>query len=73
MLFFDQNSYCERLTVKRRIANLERQKERYLEKIRDDSLSIMELKGESTDLERYAREHLFMKRENEDVFIIVDQ
>ena len=49
---------------------LEKEKIFYEEKIRDDRAKLEELESNPANLEKFAREHYLMKKDNEDVFII---
>ena len=51
---------------------LEKDKMYYIEKIKEDSVKLYELKTDSKNLEKFAREQYLMKKKNEDIFIIVD-
>lgn len=70
ILFFDQNNLIDRFVTQRNIRQLERDKNYFIERIRQDSTRLKELKTDNENLEKYAREQYFMKRENEDIFII---
>lgn len=69
MIFFDSNSLIVHIRYNNEIKDLKNQEEYYLREIEND---IKELKMIESDsgIEKYAREKLFMKKENEDIFII---
>jgi len=73
ILFFDTNNLIERFSQSRKIENLKKSKEYYIQKINDDSLALHELMTNKQNLERFVREKYFMKRDNEDVYVIVDE
>lgn len=73
LLFFDQNSVLERRKFSNELKDLNEEKEYYLEKIEEDSKSLRELKTDNNNLEKFAREQYLMKKDNEDIFIIVDE
>lgn len=52
---------------------LEKDKAYYEKKIIEDSQRLKELKTNKENLEKFAREQYLMKRDNEDVFVIVDK
>jgi cell division protein FtsB len=52
---------------------MEDEKQYYLERIEEDSRRLNELKTDRDNLEKFAREQYFMKKENEDVFVIVEE
>ena len=43
-----------------------------MKKIEEDRKRIQELKTNNDNLEKFAREQYLMKKDNEDIFIIVD-
>lgn len=69
---FDPSSWYDRSRLKKEKAKLESEKAFYIEKIKSDSLSLQELKTNNDNLEKFARENYLMKKENEDIFIIVE-
>jgi cell division protein DivIC len=70
MLFFDQYNLVARVSNKRKIANLEQQKEIYVEEIARSKRLLQELKGDDESLEKFAREQYLMKKDNEDVYLV---
>ncbi|WAC03278.1 septum formation initiator family protein [Lacinutrix neustonica] len=69
MVFFDSNSLMIHNELNRDIEALENEKEYYRKEIKKDNKTINELKKEE-GLEKFAREEYYMKRENEDIYII---
>ena len=69
MLFFDSNSYLVHRELNKNILKLEKQKDFYKEGIKEDTEELNKIKTDS-GLEEYAREKLFMKKEDEEIFII---
>lgn len=69
LLFLDNYSYLEHRTLNKELRELQDNKEYYINEIKKDSLAIKQLKN-TDQTEHYAREKYFMKRENEDVYII---
>ncbi|EGV44263.1 septum formation initiator [Bizionia argentinensis JUB59] len=69
MLFFDANSYLIHRELNTEVDDLEMEKEYYRNEIEKDQKAIKEL---SSDLgvEKLAREKYYMKKENEEIFII---
>ncbi|MFO7873776.1 MAG: septum formation initiator family protein [Bacteroidales bacterium] len=72
LLFFDNHSLILQWRIQQQLNELRQQKEFYQEEIRQDSMAIERLENDPDALERYAREKYMMKKEGEDVFIIVD-
>lgn len=73
ILFFDQNNLVDRMKMSSEIRQLESDREYYLEQIQVDSARLHELTTDRDNLEKYAREQFFMKKPNEDVFVIVEE
>ena len=69
MLFFDNYSYLEHRVLDKEINEIEDNINYYRSEIKKDSTSIKHLKNDNR-VEKYAREKYFMKRENEDIYII---
>lgn len=73
LLLFDRNSLIDRYRYIRTLHDMEDEKQYYIERIEEDSRRLNELKTDRENLEKFAREQYFMKRENEDVFVIVTE
>ena len=71
--FFDKNSIWERKDHESKIDALQKEKIYYLEKIENDKKRIHELKTNKKNLEKFAREQYLMKKENEDIFIFIEE
>ena len=69
MLFFDTNSWLNHQKLNKELSEIESNINYYKTEIKKDSAIISTLK-DSTEIEKFAREHYYMKRENEDVYII---
>ncbi len=69
--FIDNNSLIERIRLSQRTSELLKQKEHYLNIIQTNSNKLREIKETPQSLEKFAREQYFMKKENEDIFIII--
>ncbi len=69
MLFFDNYSYLEHRVLNKEIEEIEDNIKYYKTEIKKDSASIKHLKNNDR-VEKYAREKYYMKRENEDIYII---
>ena len=67
----DSNSWIDRLRLQKNLEKLETEKSFYQKKIKEDSVYLHELKTNKANLEKFAREKYLMKKENEDIFIIV--
>ena len=73
MIFIDQESIIVQYKLSKEIQGLEQQQEFYLEEIEKNKQSLNILTNDTASLEKYARETYFMKKDNEDVFIVVEE
>lgn len=71
MTFFDTANFREQIRLSQTIKKLEKQKSFYLQEIKENKSAINTLKYDTTKLEGYAREKYFMKKDNEDIFVVV--
>jgi len=69
MLFFDANSWLIHRELNADMDDLENEKEYYQKEIEKDNKAIKELSTEE-GVEKLAREKYYMKKENEDIYII---
>lgn len=69
MLFLDNYSYLEHRVLNQEIDEIEDNIDYYKSEIKKDSANIKHLKNNDR-VERFAREKYYMKRENEDIYII---
>jgi cell division protein FtsB len=70
--FFDQNNLVDRARQLQRNEKLKQEKEYYLDKIKEDSTKLHQLKTDIENLEEFAREEYYMKKDDEDIYIIVE-
>ena len=69
MIFFDSNSLIIHNELNNDINELDIQKSYYEKEIAKDNIELQLIQTDS-GLEKYAREKLFMKKENEEIFLI---
>ena len=72
MTFFDNNSFLYRYRLHREINELEEGIETHKLKIAELRRQKTELFGNLKNLEKFARERYLMKKDNEDIIVIVD-
>ncbi len=72
MIFFDTNSYLIHKELNDSVETLEESKENYRNEIKKDKAFIEKMK-DSNNVEKYAREKYYLKKENEDIYIIEHQ
>lgn len=69
MLFLDNTSYMDHRILNKELEELEVNKKYYQDEIKRDQEDIKRLKN-SDQIEKYAREKYYMKRDSEDIYII---
>ena len=69
MFFFDTNSFFIHQELNDDINKLENNKKVYQEEIKNDKVFIDKMK-DSNEIEKFAREKYYLKKENEDIYII---
>ena len=69
LLFLDNYSYLDHRILNKEINELEDNKTYYKEEITKDIDQIKKLKN-PTQIEKYAREKYFMKKDSEDIYIV---
>lgn len=71
MLFFDRNSVINQYGLLSSLKGLKQQKEYYTQELKSDSVALNTLMSSEEELEKFAREKYLMKRDNEDIFLII--
>lgn len=69
MLFFDTNSWLVHRELNQEVDKIEKNKKYYLNEINKDQKLVKKLK-DTSELQKFARETYFLKKENEDIYII---
>ena len=69
MAFFDTNSLLIHLELRKEVKKLEQQKE-FLQKEITNDKKILKKLNTPEELEKFAREKYYMKKENEEIFLI---
>ncbi len=72
MFFFDTNSYFIHKELNESIETLENNKKIYQDEIVKDKAFIEKMK-DSNEIEKYAREKYYLKKDNEDIYLIEHQ
>jgi hypothetical protein len=73
MFVFDSNNIIKQVEYMNTLNKLEEERAYYLHEISENQSSTFQLVTNIDKLERYAREKYLMKKDNEDVFLIIDQ
>lgn len=69
MLFLDNYSYMDQRVLNKQIDELQDNKKYYQDEIRKDKENIKLLKNQD-QVEKYAREKYYMKKDSEDIYIV---
>lgn len=73
LVLFDQNNLVARFSDMKKLNQLKAEKEYYTKKINEDQRRMKELMTDKENLEKFAREEYLMKKDNEDVFIVIEE
>ena len=73
IMFFDDNNLRQHQKNLKELAMLEEQVSFYKHKIEADKRKLHELQTNDENLEKFAREQFFMKRADEDIYVIVEE
>jgi cell division protein FtsB len=73
MLALDSNNLIARYQLSAKLNSLENEKEYYQEKIEEVKKDRDELFGDQQSIEKFAREKYLMKKEKEDIYVIVEE
>ncbi|HTA62347.1 MAG TPA: septum formation initiator family protein [Bacteroidia bacterium] len=71
LTFFDRNDIFTQYDLRQQVLKLEKERNYYLQEIIANNQAIEELHTNQKSLEKFARETYLMKRDNEDIFVIV--
>jgi cell division protein FtsB len=71
MLFFDRNNILNQIELRQSLHQYQKEKQFYLEQIAADSEATYDLMSDSNHLEKFARERYYMKKDSEDVFLMI--
>ena len=72
MVFFDSNNLMTRSKLQEKLDVLNLEKQFYMQEIKKDSTLTQQLMNDSTQLEKFARERYLMKKDKEDIFLVID-
>ncbi|MFA5328794.1 MAG: septum formation initiator family protein [Prolixibacteraceae bacterium] len=73
VVFFDDNNLIQHQKNLKELAQLEEQVAFYKQKIEADKRKLYELQTNDENLEKFAREQFFMKKADEDIYVIVEE
>jgi cell division protein FtsB len=73
MLFFDRNDISSQYHYQSQLKELQQEKEFYTQEIKKIQSDLDDLTSDPKKLQKFAREKYFMKKENEDVYVIIQE
>ena len=73
IVFFDKNDLKTQLKLRDDVKKLQEERNYYAAEIKQITSDISELNTNPETLEKFAREKYLMKKDNEDVFVIVEE
>jgi len=71
MLFLDRNNLISQYKMKKELNGLKKELQFFRDQAKKDSIELSRLMGDSLELEKLGREKYMMKRDSEDIYIIV--
>jgi len=72
MLFFDRNDFASQYKYQSQLHQLKEEKDFYIKETAVVTKDLEELTSNLSRLQKFAREKYLMKKDNEDIFVIVD-
>lgn len=73
VIFFDKNDLKTQLELRQKVQQLEKEKKYFAQEIASINAEVLELTTNPKTLEKFGREKYLMKRDNEDIFVIVEE
>jgi len=71
MVFFDKNDLLSQYQYHQQVSKLEQEKKFYVTQTDKVHKDLDELNSNPAELEKFAREKYLMKKDNEDIFVVV--
>ena len=71
--FFDRNDFISQYQYHKKLKDLQKEQQYYQDEIGQMRKDMHELLGNPRNLEKYAREQYRMKKDNEDVFVMMKE
>lgn len=72
LLFFDKNDFFSQYDRHQQVKKLETEASYFQDEISRNKRELHELQSDPKQLEKFAREHYLMKKDSEDIFVIVE-
>lgn len=73
VIFFDKNDLSTQIELRKEVKQLEEERNYYAHEIAEITSGLSELTSNPKTLEKFAREKYLMKRDNEEIFKIVEE
>lgn len=73
LTFFDQNSFIVQYSYQQDLNKLKDEMHYYKTQIEKNKYQLAQLETDTALLEKYARETYYMKKQNEEIFVLVPQ
>lgn len=73
LTFFDKHDFILQHSYRNKLNELKHERDYFIEQIEKNKAEMNELFTDNKNLEKFAREKYYMKRDNEDVFVFVDE
>lgn len=73
LVFFDSYDVFTQMGARAELREMRQEKQHYLQEIEKTDKALKELSTDKALLERFAREEYLMKRDNEDIYVIVPE
>lgn len=73
LTFFDKHDFILQSSYRKKLNDLRHEREYYVTQIEKNKTEMRELFTNNKNLEKFAREKYYMKRDNEDIFVFVDK
>ena len=71
--FFDKNDVRNQMDFRKEVKRLQEERKYYANEIRSITSDLRELSTNPKTLEKFAREKYYMKRDNEEIFVLVEK
>ena len=73
MLFFDKNDLMMQMSQRSKLNQMKQDKEYFIEEIKLNQAIMLDLETNPIALEKFAREKYFMKKADEDLFVVTNK
>lgn len=71
LAFFDKNDFISQYSYRKQLHKLKTDEQYFTDEIKNNKEKLYELMSSQANLEKFAREKYLMKKDDEDIFVIV--